>query len=274
MAVAGPTSTKDASFHFEIPGDVLSSDGWRLYFISVGDFENDNWSFSQYRNRLENDYIDFKARCGVDGTFREIIYEMSAEERAHKGCTINGTYQEVYCFKASTDIPSCERLLPDKIDDAYRLDYKSYYDSSLWDIGRAEFYRHHALASCDIVDSECVFTIDRGAYPYNPFIVVAERLNSSEDIYFSTPMNISGMEVFSDDSLFSCGASYYCDVHVNVTLTLQAFEALPNNALRVRFDSDWSFSNLRAQPAGDASVKPEGLGGLFGRFLRWWRSLF
>ncbi|MGV8172346.1 MAG: hypothetical protein ACP5OA_06665 [Candidatus Woesearchaeota archaeon] len=234
---AGPIEDKDIIFTFNLP-DSMSSGEWRMYFISIGEFEKSNWSFNDYSDKIKNEYMAFKESCGKGDVFYETIYEMTPEEREHNGCVINGTYQEKYCFKTVSDNPTCTELIPYKINDRNVLDFNTYYDSYMWDINRADFYNHFELSYCNIINDSCTFKIHKKSEPYNPYVVVLENINSTDGIYFSGPTIISEVETFYNESLFACDEPG-CDVSIEKKLTVKKFEIIGPNVLIIQFE-DWN----------------------------------
>ena len=168
---------------------------------------------------------------------------MSEEERQHKGCVINGTYQETYCFKTVTDNPKCSSLAPYKINDRNKLDFSSYYDSYMWDINRADFYNHFELSDCNIINNSCTFKIHKTASPYNPYMIILEKINSTNDVYFSGRTNIKDVNLFYNDSLFACSEPG-CDVNIDVKLNLLTFEIQKPSTLLIEFDNQSYISDI------------------------------
>jgi hypothetical protein len=173
---AGPVSEKEIELSFSIPSNLSLDNTWNIYLISVGEFNNNNWSFSQYYSKIKTDYISYKNNCGLNTSFYEEIYEMDEEERQHRACVINGTYQEIYCSRTSSNSQKCKNLIPYKIDeDNKMLSFKSYYESYVWDIKRASQYHHFGLSNCKIINNSCSLTLNKLSEPYNPYIVVLEK---------------------------------------------------------------------------------------------------
>jgi hypothetical protein len=258
---AGPVSDKDITFSFQIPKDTLSQGEWNIFFISIGEFEKDNWTFDNYSEKIKSDYINFKKSCGNYSTFYETVYKMSEEESKHKGCVINGTYQEVYCFKTVSDNSICNNLAPYKINDKNKLDFGSYYNSYMWDINRADFYNHFSLSYCNVINDSCTFQVHKASLPYNPYIIVLEKANSSDEVYFSDKTSIKAVELFYNESRFYCSEPG-CDVNVDMNITLKKFEIQNPNRLILEFDT---------QTKNIEHVQPVNW---FNKFRNWLKSLF
>lgn len=236
LVFAGPIEEKDITLHFQIPLKISSQGEWKMYLISIGEFDKSNWSFDEYSYAIIKNYTYFKENCGEDNTFYETIYKMSEEEKKHKGCVINGTYQEEYCFKTITDKAFCTSLTPYKINDKHTLDFGSYYNSYMWDIARADFYNHFELSQCGIINDSCSITIHKASTPYNPYITVLERLNSTDEVYFSDNIHIAGVNLFYNESLFACGYSG-CDVNFDLKIDILKFTIVEPHTLVIEFSN-------------------------------------
>jgi hypothetical protein len=273
--LAGPVSDKDITFQVQIPKETLSKGEWRIYLVSIGEFEKDNWKFDNYSNTIQTKYINFKKACGKNDTFYETLYKMSDEESKHKGCVVNGTYQEVYCFKTATDNKLCSDLIPYKINDNYNLDFGTYYNSYMWDINRAEFYNHFELSYCIVNNNSCTFKIHKSASPYNPYMIILEKLNSNEEIYFSNNTNITQTNLFYNESLFACEEPG-CDVNIDVNLTLLKFEIEKPHRLVIGFNNKTYIDNQSS--AKNTTIMTKAIdkekNRAFYKILTWWRTLF
>ena len=224
LAIAGPMPLQDIIFSFE-----TNESNATFYFISVGEFEKDGWNFQDYN--IKENYLKLKKECGKENTFREIVYEMSADERLHKGCVINGTYQEVYCFKTITDKKECEALIPYKIENNM-LNFGAYYNSLMFDINRSDFYNHFDASKCEVINKTCTFTIHKKSKPYNPYIIVLEKEDS---IYFSDEINITQTNLFYNKNIFPNDEITY-HVEKEVNLALKEFE-IKDNKLKITFET-------------------------------------
>ena len=71
LVLAGPVSDKDITFNFQIPSEILTAGEWKIYLVSIGEFEKDGWKFDNYSNTILDNYINFKKNCGSDNTFYE-----------------------------------------------------------------------------------------------------------------------------------------------------------------------------------------------------------
>lgn len=260
LVLAGPISEKDITFSFTVSDNIF--EGSRLHFISIGEFNNDNWSFSDYYTKIKSDYSNYKVKCGASETFYEIIYEMSDVERQHKGCTINGTYQEVYCFKPTTDIDFCEPLAPHKINDDYILTFDTYYNSYVWDIGRANQYNHFKVSTCLIEGNICNITFRKDMQPYNPFVVILE---TKDDVYFSERINIQALELFYEEPLFDC-KPVGCDIHQKATIHLDNFNTQAPNIFKIGFSDKYELTQENSTPEKDDVT-------FFQRILLWFKRL-
>lgn len=236
IVLAGPVPLQDITFSFNIPEKTLDNGEWKIYVISIGEFEKDNWNFTTNYNKIKYSYIDFKEECGTDKAFYVTVYKMDDEERKHKGCVINGTYQEVYCFKTVTNKDKCSSLTPYKINDKNNLDFLSYYSSYMWDINRADFYNHFEPSYCNVENNSCKFIIHKSSYPYNPYIIVLERLNSTNEIYFSNRLNINDVNLFYNESIFPTDAIMF-HINLNVELNLTKLELKNSNILKIEFNN-------------------------------------
>ncbi|MGV8086891.1 MAG: hypothetical protein ACP5N1_04630 [Candidatus Woesearchaeota archaeon] len=236
IVLAGPVPLQDITFSFQIPENTLDNGEWQMYIISIGEFEKDSWNFTTAYDTIRYDYLNFKKYCGTDNTFYVTTYKMDDEERKHKGCVINGTYQEVYCFKTITDKNQCTNLIPYKINYKNELDFLSYYNSYMWDINRADVNNHFEPSHCNIENNSCKFTIHKSSYPYNPYIIVLEKLNSTKEIYFSDKLNIDDAHLFYNESIFPSDAVMF-HVILDVELNLSKFKINDSNRLILQFEN-------------------------------------
>lgn len=211
---AGPVPLQDIELSFKI-----YQENARIYFISVGEFEQNNFTFSNHYKNIKNNYSYFKQECRKENTFYETIYKMDNEEKKHKGCTINGTYQEEYCFKTITDNTNCQDLITYKIENN-KLTFGSYYNSVMWDIKRADFYKHFEAQYCEIKNNTCNIVIHKNSKPYNPYIIIFE--NESQ-IFFSDRINITELNMFYNESIFPNDEINY-HVEKKIELIVNEFE--------------------------------------------------
>ncbi|HLP80106.1 MAG TPA: hypothetical protein VK158_05705 [Acidobacteriota bacterium] len=201
IAYAGPVWEKDATFEIA----TENTKGMDIYVVSVGEFQKTGVIFP---NSLLQDYKKFKALC--QDTFFEEMYEMDKEERQHKGCIINDTYQEIFCTRITSNITACKPLIG-KLTYDNKLNFKSYFDAYMWDINRSEFYDHIEASPCVTSDDSCTFILHKKQSPYNPFIIIAEN----EENVANSDQIILPMDVFDTD--FEC-VEVGCDVHKTITL--------------------------------------------------------
>lgn len=261
---AGPTKNEDLTLIFDIPAD-LNGD-WKLYFISVGKFENDGWKFTDYFEKIKKEYTKLKETCGGYGAFYREIYEMGDEERKHKGCEINGTYQEVYCFRTAAKNPVCSSLAEYKLNPDRVLDFGSFYDSYMWDIKRAEFYEHYSSSSCIIRNSTCEMKLDKKSSPYNPYLIVLEKIDSKTEVYFSDDVEIKAVKMFYDKNIFPC-ENDICENHAAAKIKVSEFEILETDFLKIKFmDGSESLNNQSENPAKKNS--------LWKRFIDFFKNFF
>jgi hypothetical protein len=189
---------------------------------------------------------------------------MSQEEREHKGCVINGTYQEVYCYKTVTNITECQPLAQYKLNDQKQLDFASYYNSYVWDIGRADQYHHYSASTCTITNSKCVMVLNKDSAPYNPYVAVLEKPNSDE-VFFSDEFSISAVELFSHDAIYDC-ESNDCDIQTNVSIIAE-LGLDPPNQITFHIQPEYGYPI----PPSSIPIHEEGL---FSRIFSWFLSLF
>lgn len=237
---AGPTKNEDLTLIFDIPPDLNGE--WKLYFVSVGEFEKEGWNFTYYFETIKKEYIKSKESCGGYGAFYSEVYEMGDEERKHKGCEINGTYQEVYCFRTAAKNLSCRNLAEFKLNPKKVLDFGSFYDSYMWDIKRAGFYEHFSSSSCIIKNSTCKIELDKKSSPYNPYIIVLEKLDSKTQVYFSDKVEIKAAEIFYDGKIFPC-KNEICENHASAKIKISGFEILEQNFLKIKFSDEIEILN-------------------------------
>jgi hypothetical protein len=275
---AGPVSDKDITSTFKIPeksSSAMQEGEWRIYFISVGEFEKGSWNFTAYYDKIKKDYTAYKQDCGRADTFYQKVYKMSDEEKQHKGCTINGTYQEEYCFKTVSNNPRCSALIPYNLEDLNGLDhgqltFSAYYNSYMWGINRADTYNHFELSYCDVKNSSCTFKISKTSLPYNPYVAVLEKLNSTSEIYYSGKLNLEGANLFYNETLFYCSEAG-CDVNIDMTLTPLSFEVREPHTFLLEFDKRYEIPASQNQPQNTAADQG---GNFFSKLISWVKSLF
>jgi len=276
IVLAGPMPLQDIAFSFQIPENALDNGEWKIYVISIGEFEKDNWNFTNYYDKIKGDYLNFKKSCGTDNTFYVTTYKMNEEERKHKGRVINGTYQEIYCFKTITNKNQCANLIPYKINYKNELDFLSYYNSYMWDIKRADVYNHFEPSQCNIENNSCKFTIHKNSYPYNPYIIVLEKLNSTNEIYFSDKLNINDADLFYNKSIFPSDAVTF-HINLDVKLNLTTFEIQNPNMLLLQFDNQTPvLTNQGSRDSANQSqnTTPKKETNFFKRVINWITNLF
>ncbi len=249
---AGPTNNEDLTLLFDIPSNL---DGeWKLYFISVGEFEKEGWNFTGYFETIKKEYAKSKGSCGGYGAFYSEVYEMGDEERKHKGCEINGTYQEVYCFRTAAKDKKCSHLAEYKLNEEMVLDFGSFYDSYMWDIKRAGFYEHYSVSSCRIENSTCKMKLDKKSSPYNPYIIVLEELDSKTEVHFSGKVEIKAAEMFYDEKFFPC-KNDICENHASAKIKVSEFKVLEPNFLKIKFNDETEIlSNNNENPMKKVSI--------------------
>lgn len=263
VTLAGPMPLQDITFNLQIPKieTTLNSEEWNMYLISIGEFERDKWNFTTHYNNIKTNYLNLKKECGKDNTFYTTIYKMDEEERKHKGCVVNGTYQEVYCFKTITDNNYCSNLIPYKINDKNELSFISYYNSYMWDINKADVYTHFELTYCTIKNNSCQLIIHKDSYPYNPYIMVLENINSTNEIYFSDKLTITDTDLFYNTAIFPSDAVTF-HVNLNKELIVKTLKMTDSNKLIIEFEN--KIENTTIQKENN----------LLTRFLNWIKNIF
>lgn len=239
MTMAGPTDERHGIITMVLPDGTIDSDGdWRLHIVSIGQFERDGWEFSAHKDDIITRYLAAKGTCGDEGVFYNEIRELTADERGSITCVIDGVMNDTHCNTTTSAIQDCIEYIPYKIEDDYAHDrklmtFKSFYDSHMYDIGRADFYHHYATESCVIDNGTCVMRTFIREGMANPMMVVLEDTLSREKAYFSEPMNIGCYDAIDAATASTC-EQYPCEAEIPCEEEIATI-ATDGTTLRIEF---------------------------------------
>lgn len=237
--MAGPTDERHGIITMVLPDGAIDHEGdWRLHIISIGQFEREGWTFPAHRENIITQYLITKRMCGGEGVFYNDVRELTAEERGSITCVIDGVMNDTHCNTTTSAIQECVRYIPYKIDDDYSHDrklmtFKSFYDSYMYDIGRADFYHHYASESCAIENGTCVVRTFIREGMTNPMMMVLEDTLSRDNVYFSEPTVIGCYDdvyaaTTSTCEQHPCDAEILCEQEISMIAT-------DGNVLRIEF---------------------------------------
>jgi len=210
FVLAGPIDDRKGHFIFNLSRNItMQGPGWKLYLVSVGQFEHDGWNFSDYHDQIKQKYIDAKNECGGTGVFYNTVRELTSEEQKSIVCTINGVTNYTHCNMTTSAKPSCIPLIDYKIETDYALNlnlltFGSYYKSYVYDIKRADFYNHFAPLECTFINGTCELYAYQRDKIINPFIVVLENELTNDYVFFSDIVDISSFDLLNNQSFPVC----------------------------------------------------------------------
>jgi hypothetical protein len=239
--VAGPTDERHGKYVFSIPPNISDTgSGWRMYLVSIYQFEQDDWDFANYHEEIFRLYKSAKRSCGGEGVFYKEVRELNAQEKGSVECIIDGITNTTHCPMTSSSASECLRYVPHKVETDYSLDrilltFGSFYRSYVYDVGRADFYHHFEPLECNIENNTCVFSAFQRENIGNPFIVVLENVLSRDQIYFSDMIEISGFSELHDKAFAPC-ENLPCDGEIVIYQEVSQM-VLGDGELEIKLDS-------------------------------------